>query len=106
MHCMDPETFDQVAVPRDILGNAAAYLAEGGDLSLSFHDGVAVSGSLPATVTLRVAQAAPHLKGETAAPQYKAAVLETGAQISVPPFVVVDDRVVVDTLDGTFVKRA
>ena len=103
---MDPQSFEQVSVPRDIFGNSANYLVEGADVILSFHDSSPVSGSLPQTVVLKVAEAAPHFKGEAQAPQYKSAVLETGATISVPPFVVAGDSVVVDTAEGTFVKRA
>ena len=106
LHCMDPASFEQVAVGREILGAALGFLAEGGDIILSFHDGSAVSGALPPTVVLKVAEASPHLKGEAQAPQYKPAVLETGATITVPPFVVAGDAVIVDTAEGKFVKRA
>ena len=85
LHCMDPQTFEQVAVERDLLGEAARFLKEGGALTLCFHDGAAVAGSLPSIVTLKVAEAAPHLKGETSAPQYQPAVLETGVKVQVPP---------------------
>ena len=103
---MDPDTFEQLAVARDILGPAVDFLAESGDVLLSFHEGNAVSGALPPTVTLTIAEAAPHFKGEAQAPQYKAAVLETGAKIAVPSFVVAGDAVIVDTVDRKFVKRA
>jgi elongation factor P len=107
LHCMDPDSFEQVAVGKDLLEKAAlGFLAEGGDVILSFHDGSAVSGALPPNVVLKVAEASPHLKGEAQAPQYKPAVLETGATISVPPFVVAGDRVIVDTAEGKFMKRA
>jgi elongation factor P len=65
-----------------------------------------VSGAVPPTVLLKVVEASPHLKGEAHAPQYKPAVLETGATISVPPFVIAGDVVVVDTIQGKFMKRA
>jgi elongation factor P len=107
LHCMDPDTFEQVAVGKDLLERTAfGFLAEGGDVILSFHDGSAVGGALPPTVVLKVAEASPHLKGEAQAPQYKPAVLETGVTISVPPFVVAGDAVVVDTTEGKFMKRA
>lgn len=107
MHCMDPQSFEQVGVDRGVLApGAAELLAEGADLTLAFHDGAPVSGSLPPQVTLKVVDAAPHIKGETQAPQYKPATLETGAAVSVPPFVVAGDSIIVDTADGSFVKRA
>jgi len=106
MHLMDPRSFEQVAIDRHVLGEqATAYLCEGGEVLLSFHEGIAVSATLPAAVTLKVMEAAPHVKGETAAPQYKPAVLETGATVSVPPFVNSGDSITVDTATGNFVKR-
>ena len=64
------------------------------------------AGSVPATVTLRVAEASPHMKGETAAPSYKPATMENGVKVMVPPFVGRGDEIIVDTAQGTFVKRA
>jgi elongation factor P len=107
LHCMDPESFEQLSIDKDLLEKSAlGFLAEGGDVILSFHDGSPVGGALPTTVVLKIAEASPHLKGEAQAPQYKPAVLETGATISVPPFVVAGDSVIVDTAEGKFVKRA
>lgn len=103
---MDPDTFEQVAVSKDIFGSAAGFLAEGGEVILSFHEGSIVSGGLPPTVTLKVIEASPHIKGEAQAPQYKPAVLETGTTVTVPSFVVAGDSIVVDTVAGAFVKRA
>ncbi len=105
VHCMDPLSFEQLAVPADLFGDAAAYLKEGLEVVLSLHEGEAVAGQLPQAVTLRVAQAAPSIKGETAAPSYKPAVLENGVQVQVPSFVTVGDSVVVDTATGEFLKR-
>lgn len=65
-----------------------------------------VSGAVPPTVQLTVLEASPHLKKEAHSPQYKPAVLETGATISVPPFVVAGDAVIIDTIEGKFLKRA
>ncbi|KAL4536780.1 hypothetical protein Ndes2437B_g06184 [Nannochloris sp. 'desiccata'] len=107
LHCMDPNSFEQVAVGKDLLDKTAlSFLAEGGSVILSFHDGSPVSAAVPQIVQLKVAEASPHLKGEAQAPQYKPAILETGATISVPPFVVAGDAVVVDTIEGKFMKRA
>lgn len=66
----------------------------------------ACAGAVPPTVTMRIKEAAPHMKGETAAPSYKPAVLENGIKVMVPPFVQQGDEVVVDTQEGSFVKRA
>jgi translation elongation factor P len=106
LYCMDPQSFDQVTVDADTIGPVASYLKEGGDLTLAFNDGNVVAAYLAPTVTLKVAEAAPHLKGDTASPQYVSVVLETGASASVPPYVRAGDLVVLSTTDGAFVKRA
>lgn len=105
LHCMDPQNFDQVTVDADVIGPAASYLKEGGDLTLAFNDGEIVAAYLPQTVTLKVVEAAPHLKGDTASPQYVSVVLESGASSSVPPYVRAGDFVILNSADGTFVKR-
>ena len=106
LHCMDPKTYEQIVLQKDILGERGAFLVEGGDIVVSFHEGTPVSGELPPQVTLEVKEAAPHMRGESQAPQQKPAVVETGATVYVPSFVVAGDRIIVDTADGTFVKRA
>ena len=190
---MDAQTYEQVAVGVDVFGAAAAWLGEGQEVTLCFHDGAPVSGELPAQVggwaggllacmraracvcdrvawrirsceralvdgacvwrasnlfaqvALEVAEAAPHMRGETAAPRcvrrqaggasggrfgrwtcptpcslfapqspppplahrsYKPAVLQNGVKVMVPPFIERGDRVVVDTAEGSFVRRA
>lgn len=107
LHCMDQETFEQIAIDEDVLGAQSKYLLEGGQLTVFFHDGDdAVSATLPSTIALKVSSAAPHIKNETAAPQYKPAVLETNAKVLVPPYVEAGDTVLVDTETGDFLKRA
>ncbi|GAB4822133.1 hypothetical protein N2152v2_009179 [Parachlorella kessleri] len=123
VHCMDLETFEQVAVDEDMFGEQAAYLAEGLELTLSFHDGSPVTGKLllkcasarsqaplqravPETVTLRVEEAAPSMKGETVAPSYKPAVLQNGVKVMVPPFVQRGEEIIVNTVERSFVRRA
>ncbi|KAL6780323.1 Elongation factor P [Auxenochlorella protothecoides] len=106
LHAMDAATYEQVAVEASLFDPGSAYLVEGMEVSMAFHDGRPIVGEVPATVTLEVREAAPTMRGETAAPSYKPAVLENGVRITVPPFVVAGDKVVVDTREGTFVKRA
>jgi len=102
---MDPTTYEQREILLDSLGPARQYLREGGTVKVLFFNGEEISASLPEEVELEVKQAAPSMSGETAAPQYKACVLETGAGCKVPTFVVAGDRVVVNTKTGDFVKR-
>jgi elongation factor P len=105
LHCMHPTNFEQVAVHRSILGPQARFVAEGAQITLEYHDGAPIAASLPPHVTLKVAQAAPSIKGEAVHAQFKRAVLSTGAELQVPPFVTAGDTVVVDTESGKFVRR-
>lgn len=106
LHAMDLESYEQVAVDVALFGDRAAYLAEGLEISLALHDGRIVTGDVPAQITLEVREAAPTMKGETSAPSYKPATLENGVRVQVPPFIAAGDRVVIDTREGTFQKRA
>ncbi|KAL4429613.1 hypothetical protein ABPG77_008662 [Micractinium sp. CCAP 211/92] len=110
VHCMDPDTFEQLTVDRELFGEAADFLKEGLDVTLNFHvttsSDAPVTGEVPQHVTLAVVEAAPTMKGETAAPSYKRAVVEGGVEIQVPPFVQAGDMVVVETAERSFVRRA
>jgi len=103
---MHPETFDQVEVSKDIVGDQAAYLQENMACQLSLHEGVAVSIGLPQRVVLEVAEADPVVKGQTAAASYKPAIADNGVRVMVPPYITVGERIVVTTADGQFVERA
>jgi elongation factor P len=105
-HFMDPETFDQTAVPKDILGDQAVYLQEGMTCTISLFEGTPVSIELPQRVTLEVVEADPVVKGQTASSSYKPAVLANGLRIMVPPHISAGTRVVVMTADGSYVERA
>jgi elongation factor P len=106
-HFMDTESFDQFELSATDLGAAAQYLKEGiGDLRSVVLDGRAVSIELPHTVSLRVIETPPPLKGATAQAQTKPATLETGLVINVPTYIETEETIVVDTRDGRFVSRA
>ena len=81
VHCMDPDSYEQLAVERDIFGSVADFLKEGLEVTLNFHGEDAVTGEVPTHVTLQVEEAAPTMKGETAAPSYKKAVCEGGVEV-------------------------
>ena len=103
---MDSQTFDQFALPRDLLGDQAGYLQDNMPVVVDFVEGKPVSVTLPATVTLEITQADPVVKGQTASSSYKPAVLENGMRIMVPPHIGTGTRVVVNTADSSYVERA
>ena len=103
---MNGETFDQVQVPKEIVGDQAVYLQENMTVRLSLHEGVAIAVELPPRVTLEVVETEPVMKGQTAASSYKPAVLSNGVRTMVPPHVAPGSRIVVMTADGTYAERA
>lgn len=103
---MNPQTYDQVAVPADVLGDQAVYLQEGMACNVSVFEGVAVAIELPQRVTLEVMEAEPTVKGQTASSSYKPAILSNGARTMVPPHIAAGTRIVVMTADGSYVERA
>jgi elongation factor P len=105
-HFMQPETYDQIAIPRDILGEQAQWLQEGMVCSVSLHEGVPIAIELPQRVSLEIVEADPVVKGQTASSSYKPAKLSNGARIMVPPHIEAGTRVVVMTADGSYVERA
>jgi elongation factor P len=103
---MHPETFDQITVPKSVIGDQAVYLQEGMSCTISLHEGNPVAIELPQRVTLEVVEAEPVVKGQTAASSYKPAVLSNGVRVMVPPHISVGTRVVIMTADGSYVERA
>jgi elongation factor P len=103
---MDVDTYDQIQLPRDFLEDRAAFLQDGMTVTVESHEGKPIGVSLPDQVTLEVTEADPVVKGQTAASSYKPAVLENGVRVMVPPFVEAGERIVVDTNEITYVKRA
>ncbi len=103
---MDLETYDQIQLPGDLLGERKAFLQDGMTVVVESHEGRPISVSLPGQVTLEVVEAEPVLKGQTATSSNKPAVLENGMRVMVPPFVATGEKIIVDTNDLTYVKRA
>jgi elongation factor P len=103
---MDLDTYEQIQLPQDFLEQRAAFLQDGMKVTVESHEGTPIGISLPDQVTLAVVEADPVVKGQTAASSYKPAKLENGVRILVPPFVVAGERVVVDTNELTYVRRA
>ena len=105
-HFMNAETYDQVTVPADIIGDQTTYLQPEMKVRLSMHEGVPVGIELPPRVVLEVVETEPTVKGQTASSSYKPAVLSNGARTMVPPHIGAGTRIVVMTADGTYVERA
>jgi elongation factor P len=103
---MNPETYDQLPVDGDVVGDLAAYLQEGMKVTLSVFDDRAVAIELPQRVTLEVVETEPVTKGQTASSSYKPAILSNGVRSAVPPHIGVGTRIVVMTADGSYVERA
>ena len=103
---MDMDTYEQIQVRREFLEERAAFLQDGMQVSVESHEGRPIGISLPDQVTLEVVDADPVVKGQTAASSYKPAKLENGVRILVPPFIAAGERVVVDTNELTYVRRA
>jgi elongation factor P len=103
---MDPETFEELHVPADLMGDAAPFLQDQMTLELDLVEGEPVAIHLPATVVLEIVEADPVVKGQTAASSYKPALLSNGVKTSVPPFIETGERIVVRTEDASYVERA
>ena len=103
---MDSETFDQITLDREWVGEQMLYMKEGNKAHVVFYEGTPISLDLPATVELKVVDTEPSVKGATAAAQYKPATLETGLKVTVPPFVNIGELIQVDTRTGEYLSRA
>ncbi len=103
---MDMENYEQIELASDFVGDQAAFLQDGMKIMVQMYDGRPIGIKLPVQVTLTVAEADPVLKGGTAAPSFKTAVLENGLKVQVPPFVGAGEKIVVATEDGSYVRRA
>jgi elongation factor P len=103
---MDNETYDQVTLSDELVGEQIQFLKENDNASVTFYEGKALSIELPATVELKVVETEPSVKGATAAAQYKPATLETGLRVTVPPFVGIGEVIQVDTRTGEYLSRA
>jgi len=102
---MDSETYEQIAVPVEVLGEGAGFVVPNGEMKVLSADGEVVSVEPPAHVDLGVSETDPGLKGDTATGGTKPATLETGLVVQVPLFVNVGDRVRVDTRTKEYLTR-
>ncbi|GEL16605.1 elongation factor P [Pseudonocardia asaccharolytica] len=102
---MDGDTYDQIPVPEETVGDAANYLLENQTAMIAMHEGVPLYVELPASVELVISHTDPGLQGDRSTGGTKPAILETGAEIHVPLFVSTGEKVKVDTRDGRYLGR-
>ncbi len=105
-HFMNTQTFEQIHLTNEILGEAVDYLVPNLAVQVEFHAGKPIGVALPDTVDLAVVETTPGLQKATASSVMKLAKLETGLVVQVPPFINVGDRIKVDTSEGSYVQRA
>ena len=103
---MDTETYEQIELPVDFVGERAAFLQDGMEVTVESHEGRNIGISLPDQVVLEISETEPTVKGQTAASSYKPAICTNGVRVMVPPFVGTGEKIVVDTNEVTYVRRA
>ena len=103
---MDSESFEQFTIPREVVGEPAAFLQDGMVCTVDLIEGNPISVTLPDKVIMEVVEADPVVKGQTAASSYKPGKLENGVRVMIPPFIETGTRIVVNTADSTYVERA
>ncbi|MBC6403305.1 MAG: elongation factor P [Hyphomonadaceae bacterium] len=102
---MNSKTYEQIDLMADFVGDRAVYLDDGMEVELEFYEDRPINVSLPEQVVLEVSETEPVIKGQTAANSYKPAVLSNGVRTSVPPFISVGETLIINTEDGSYVKR-
>ncbi len=102
---MDPDTYEQVSLEADHVGETAQWLKENDEVTLSYADGELMGVEPQMFVELEVTMTEPGFKGDTVQGSTKPATLETGAEVKVPMYIEIGERVQIDTRDGRFVKR-
>ncbi|MEM7176230.1 MAG: elongation factor P [Pseudomonadota bacterium] len=103
---MDTETYEQIELPADLLGDVRPFLQDGMTVQIEYYEDEALSVTLPQMVTCEIAETEPVVKGQTAANSFKPAILDNGVKIMVPPFVGQGEKVVVNTETVEYSERA
>ena len=102
---MNPKSFEQIEIKKDIIGEKGKLLTENLEVSVNFYNDSAISVNLPNQVRCKIESTDVALKGQTVSSSYKPAILDNGLNIQVPPFIEVDDEIVVDTRNLEYVKK-
>jgi len=103
---MDTETYEQIELPADLLGDRRPFLQDGMTIVMEFHEEEALNATLPQKVICKIVETEPVVKGQTAANSFKPAVLDNGVKVMVPPFVGQDEDIVVNTETMEYAERA
>ena len=103
---MNTESYEQIELATDFVGERAAFLQDGMMVTVEMYEDTPLGVQLPAQVTLEVADTEPVVKGQTAANSFKPATLENGVKTMVPPFVGIGQKIIVDTTEVTYIRRA
>tara|TARA_B100000579_G_scaffold325144_1_gene274908 strand:+ start:1108 stop:1668 length:561 start_codon:yes stop_codon:yes gene_type:complete len=102
---IDPKTFEQIEIPKNLIGDKGKLLSENLEVLISFYNDNPISVNLPNQVTCKIETTDASLKGQTISSSYKPAILENGLSIQVPPFIEVGDNVVIDTRNLEYIKK-
>lgn len=105
-HFMQPETYDQVVVSHEVVGEGRVYLQEGMRCWLKTHEGVPIAIEYPQKITVEITETEPVVKGQTASSSYKPAMTSNGLRVMVPPHIGPGTRIVINTEDNSYVERA
>jgi elongation factor P len=103
---MDKESYEQVTLPRDLIGEPAAFLQDGMDVVMELYNERPISVQMPTQIEATIVEADAVVKGQTASSSYKPAVLDNGVRVMVPPHIASGTRIVVDVYEQTYVRRA
>ena len=103
---MDVETFEQMELPSDLLGDRRPFLQDGMTIVVEFYDEEAINATLPQKVTCAVVETEPVVKGQTAANSFKPAILDNGMKVMVPPFIEQEEKINVNTETLEYSERA
>ncbi|HUC67643.1 MAG TPA: elongation factor P [Stellaceae bacterium] len=103
---MDNESFEQLTVNKEMIGEPADFLSEGMICTIQLYEGSPLAVTLPQSVVMTVVEADPVVKGQTASSSYKSGKLENGRRVMIPPHVAAGTKIVVNTADGTYLERA
>lgn len=103
---MDTESYEQTTIPAELLGEGIEYLKSNTKCAVEFYDGKMINVTLPDVVEMTVTETDPVVKGQTATNQYKSATTETGARVTVPPFITKGETIRIDTRTGKYLERA
>ena len=102
---MDQQNYEQITLPADLIGEAAAFLADGMEVTLEMYDERPISVALPEQVEATIVEADAVVKGQTASSSFKPAILDNGVRVMVPPHIGAGTRIIVDVYERTYVGK-